>query len=164
MLSCFNCSVESERELCRILLAKIHEQVDRTQNLLGRIPPDRIEWRPQANTLAVGEVLGHLLDCLAGFCATLYAAAQQRLEHFLKLRDRPSMRSFGTYEALERIAEYMLRLDEGFDAITYSDLGRLIPTVFVPVGEPILAVMLGNLEHFINHKFQLFFYLKMLGI
>jgi hypothetical protein len=32
--------------------------------------------------------------------------------------------------------------------------------VFVPQGEPLLTLLLGNLEHFINHKYQLFSYLK----
>ena len=39
-----------------------------------------------------------------------------------------------------------------------------IPTVFVPEGEALLTLLLGNLEHFINHKYQLFAYLKMLGV
>jgi len=27
-----------------------------------------------------------------------------------------------------------------------------------------MTILLGNLEHFINHKYQLFFYLKLLGV
>lgn len=48
----------------------------------------------------------------------------------------------------------------------YSDklLARPIPTVFVPSGEAVLTVLLGNLEHLLNHKHQLFFYLKLLGV
>jgi hypothetical protein len=32
------------------------------------------------------------------------------------------------------------------------DLGRKLPTVFVTEGEPIVNLLLGNLEHLINHK------------
>jgi hypothetical protein len=39
-----------------------------------------------------------------------------------------------------------------------------VPTVFVPGGEALMTILLGNLEHLINHKYQLFFYLKMLGV
>ncbi len=39
-----------------------------------------------------------------------------------------------------------------------------MPTVFVPEGEAILTLLLGNLEHLINHKYQLFLYLKMLDV
>jgi hypothetical protein len=45
-----------------------------------------------------------------------------------------------------------------------SDLGKRVPTVFVPDGEPLLTLLLGNLEHLINHKHQLFTYVKQMGI
>jgi len=45
-----------------------------------------------------------------------------------------------------------------------DDLNRRIPTVFVPEGESLLTLLLGNLEHFINHKHQLFTYLKRMGV
>ena len=37
------------------------------------------------------------------------------------------------------------------------------PTVFVRTGETVLTLLLGNLEHLINHKHQLFIYLKLMG-
>jgi hypothetical protein len=40
----------------------------------------------------------------------------------------------------------------------------MVPSVFVPEGEQLATLLLGNLEHLINHKYQLFFYLKLLGI
>jgi hypothetical protein len=40
----------------------------------------------------------------------------------------------------------------------------LIPSVFVPEGEALLTLLSGNLEHVINHKYQLFSYLRMLGV
>jgi hypothetical protein len=39
-----------------------------------------------------------------------------------------------------------------------------VPTLFVPEGEALFTILLGNLEHLINHKYQLFVYLKMLGV
>ena len=39
-----------------------------------------------------------------------------------------------------------------------------MPTVFVAQGESILTLLLGNLEHLINHKHQLFTYLKQMGV
>ena len=150
-----------------LILAKLREQVERTEHLLGLIPPDGIDWRPDlsgSSALRLSEVLGHLLDCLAGFCATLYTLDPQRLGHFTRLRERPVNHRCGVDEARERIREYMEHIEEGFAPVTSDDLARRIPTVFVPEGEAVLTVLLGNLEHFINHKFQLFFYLKMLGV
>jgi len=36
--------------------------------------------------------------------------------------------------------------------------------VFVAEGETVLTLLLGNLEHLINHKHQLFLYLKLAGV
>ena len=41
---------------------------------------------------------------------------------------------------------------------------RKLPTVFVAEGETLLTLLLGNLEHVINHKHQLFMYLKLMTV
>jgi uncharacterized damage-inducible protein DinB len=98
-------------------------------------------------------LIGHLLDCMSGFCAVLAAAEPQRLAHFVKLRETPgSIESFRSH------------IEEGFALLTDADLARRVPTVFVAQGEPILTLLLGNLEHLINHKHQLFAYLKQMGV
>jgi hypothetical protein len=45
-----------------------------------------------------------------------------------------------------------------------SELARVLPHVFVPAGKPAMTMLLTNLVHFTNHKYQLFIYLKLLGI
>jgi hypothetical protein len=114
--------------------------------------------------LRVGDLLGHLLDCVAGFCALLCSINRGRLSHFEKLRDLPVNHFCLIEEAQERLVEYMSYIEEGFGCLDDSDLSRLIPTVFVPQGEPVLTLVLGNLEHLINHKYQLFIYLRLLGV
>ena len=54
--------------------------------------------------------------------------------------------------------------DDAFASISDPDLGARVPTVFVKEGEPLLTLLLGNLEHVVNHKHQLFTYLKMMGL
>jgi len=39
----------------------------------------------------------------------------------------------------------------------------MLPTVFA-AAESLTTLLLGNLEHLINHKYQLFVYLKILGV
>jgi len=111
----------------------------------------------------VGVLLGHLLECLAGICAVLWSAAPERLAHFSELRNLPVNHHCGIDEARWRIATYGARIGEGFAAIGDQDLGRLLPTVFVSAGEPVATLLLGNLEHLINHKHQLFTYLRLMG-
>src|SRR5438309_3052463 len=138
----------------------LEEQVDRADHLLALIPENKLEWQPLPNSLRICEVLGHLLECLAGFCATLYALNPDSLAHFTRLRDLPVNHCCGVEEARERIRDYATSIREGFALLSDDDLVRRVPTVFVPEGEAGITMLLGNLEHFINHKYQLFFYLK----
>jgi hypothetical protein len=108
-------------------------------------------------------LLGHLLECMAGFCAVLAAALPKQLAHFARLRDLPVNHACTGAEAVQRIAVYRAHIEEGFGALQDDDLSRLLPTVFVPRGETVLTLLLGNLEHIINHKHQLFVLLRALG-
>lgn len=143
-------------------LSKLEEQIERTLHLITLIPPDKLEWSPRADALRVCDLLGHLLECLAGFCATLYGVNPERLSHFERMRELPVNHCCGVEEARDRIIDYTMHIREGFSLLGDDDLRRKIPTVFVPEGEAVTTILLGNLEHLINHKYQLFFYLKLL--
>jgi uncharacterized damage-inducible protein DinB len=139
--------------LCAALRDKIGEQIERTNHLIGLVPAERWDWKPQPGDWTVRELIGHLLDCTSGFCAVLLGAEPQRLAHFVKLREvPPAMQIFRSH------------IEEGFALLTDADLARRVPTVFVAQGESILTLLLGNLEHLINHKHQLFSYLKQMGV
>jgi len=147
------------------LVSKIQEQIERTIHLIGLVPVERCGWRPPiAGAWPVGGVLGHLLDCIAGFCAVLYAAYPERLADFAELRKLPVNQSCGPAEARERIAIYRAALDRGFAQLTDAGLATKLPTVFVAGGEAVLTLLLGNLEHLVNHKHQLFMYLQLMGV
>jgi uncharacterized damage-inducible protein DinB len=135
------------------LLEKINEQIERTSHLIGMVPAEQMDWRPKPGDWTMRELIGHLLDCMSGFCAVLAAAEPQRLAHFGKLREMP-----GSIEI------FRSHIEEGFALMTDADLARRVPTVFVAQGESILTLLLGNLEHLINHKHQLFTYLKQMGV
>jgi uncharacterized damage-inducible protein DinB len=139
--------------LCAALLDKIGEQIERTSHLIGLVPEERLDWVPQRGGWTTRELIGHLLDCISGFCAVLVAAEPQRLAHFVKLREAPPVMEL-----------YRAHIEEGFALLTDADLARRVPTVFVAEGESILTLLLGNLEHLINHKHQLFTYLKQMGV
>ena len=150
--------------LCESLLTKIHEQIDRTIHLIGMLRPEDLAWAPPvAGSWPTELLLGHLLDCLAGFCAVLVAANPERLAHFGAIRELRVNQACSVAEATQRISDYQVWIEEGFAILGDVDLGRRMPTVFVPEGETVLMLVLGNLEHVINHKYQLFMYLKLLG-
>jgi len=109
-------------------------------------------------------LLGHLVECLAGFCAVLYAAEPRRLAHFDAMRKPTVDLNCEPAEARLQLAARGESIAEGLRLLSDDDLNRRIPTVFVPEGESLLTLLLGNLEHFINHKHQLFTYLKRMGV
>ena len=151
-------------QFASLILTKLEEQIERTEHLLTLIPADKLEWKPMPDSLRICDLLGHLLECLAGFCATLYAVNPEDLVHFARLRELPVNHCCGIEEARQRIREYSKRIGEGFALLGDDDLARRIPTVFAPDGEALMTILLGNLEHLINHKYQLFFYFKLLGV
>lgn len=153
------------RILCESLLAKIDEQIERTAHLAGLLPED---WRDRAPDISeawtAGDLLGHLLDCVAGFCAALYAAEPEKLAHFQGLRELPVNLSLGRGEFRARMEIYRAHIAEAFALLDDAALARNIPTLFVPSGQTLLTLLLGNLEHLINHKRQLFEFLKRMRV
>jgi len=157
--------MESDHTLCISLLSKIQEQIDRTVHLIQLLPANQLEGTPETpDEWPVEMLLGHLLDCLAGFCAVQAATEPERLAHFSELRSLPVNQACSPDEAIHRIAIYGDRIDEGFALLEDASLARLIPTAFVERGETVLTLFLGNLEHLINHKHQLFTHLKRMGV
>jgi DinB superfamily len=157
--------MKSEQRLCALFLSKLQEQIDRTVHLVNLVPTERPNWTPPTSgAWPVVILLGHLLDCLAGFCAVLAAVEPERLAHFSELRNLPVNHACSRGDAIRRMALYRARIDEGFALLDDANLGRTVSTVFVKHAEPLLTLLLGNLEHLINHKHQLFTYLKQMGV
>ena len=142
-----------EAPLCDALLEKIREQIERTTHLIDLVPDAQRDWAPSPGAWTTAQLISHLLDSISGFCAVLAAAEPERLAHFAKLREQPAS-----------IAGYRAHIEEGFALLADADLACRIPTVFVAEGETLLTLFLGNLEHLINHKHQLFSYLKQMGV
>lgn len=144
---------------------KVREQIEKTKHLIELIPPDCIEWNPQwpCGSFDIGHLLGHLLECLAGFCAVFHAAFPQQLQGVLELRSLPVNHFCKPDEAIARIQVYETYIEEGFDLCGDEELKRMLPTVFA-AAESVMTLLLGNLEHLLNHKYQLFLYLKIFGV
>jgi hypothetical protein len=151
--------------LTSAIASKIYEQIERTIHLIGFVPEQPLAWTPPiAGAWTLGQLLGHLLDCMAGFCAVLYAIHPEQLPHFTELQRLPVNQVCRPDEAIERITFYQTHIEQGFTVMTDAGLITQVPTVFVPHGEAVLTLLLGNLEHLINHKHQLFMYLKIMGL
>ncbi len=158
----------SDTQIVESLREKIFETIERTQHLVSLASAQRLDWQPETVNarafLDLGHLMGHLLECLSGFCAVFYAAFPEKLRHLSDLRSLQVNHCCSAEEANQRIQEYARQIAQAFDVCKDSDLARVLPTVFDPGGEAVATLLLGNLEHLINHKYQLFFYLKMQGM
>src|SRR5215472_6987366 len=115
--------MNANRTLCASVQAKIYEQIERTEHLVSLLPEGRGDWVPPiSGAWPVSILLGHLLDCLAGFCAALHAAAPQQLASLTSLRDLPVNHDCSPVEAISRVAAYRGGLESGFAALRDSDL------------------------------------------
>jgi DinB superfamily len=159
----------AERTLVASVQEKVFEGIERVEHLVSLVPGDRMAWKPalppnvtQANDL--GHTLGHLVNCVAGFCAVFRAAFPEEFADLEKLREVALERRCDPEQAREGIRVLAGHVRRGFECCCDADLARTIPTVFVAGGESVLTLLLGNLEHLLNHKYQLFLYLKLTGV
>ena len=153
--------------LCATFWHKLAEQIDGADRLLALLPPDSAAWRPPTPEGArplwrVEQLVPHLLECMAGFLAVLLRLKPAEMAHLERYRGAPPPETVPP--ARERIAVYRREIEAGMALLATADLVMAVPTVFVPAGEPALTLLLGNLEHLVNHKHQLFLYLRMLGV
>jgi hypothetical protein len=150
--------------LSEAILSKIHEQIERTDHLVGILSPEQLNWTPEmAGAWSTAMILGHILDCLGGICAVLMAVHPGQLAYFHRLREMPVNGPHSVRETQDGLVLFQKHIDEGFALLKDGDLAKTIPTAFVATGELVLTLLLGNLEHLINHKHQLFMYLKFMG-
>jgi hypothetical protein len=147
--------------VCACLLEKLGEQIERTTHLIALVPAAGLDGPGEHGEWTVGVLLGHLLECCAGFCAVLAAAGAGA--QFEELRGLPVNHRCEVAEALRRIEDYRTHIVAGFEALSDADLTRRVPTVFGE-GQTVLGLLLGNWEHLVNHKHELFTRLKGMGV
>jgi hypothetical protein len=158
-----------ERVITESVKDKVFETIERVEHLVSLVPRERLNWRPEFSpdlppAKDFAHLLGHVLDCMAGFCAAFQSAFPGELVDFERLRAVPVNEPSSPEQATRGIEIFATHIEQGFRCCSDADLGRQVPTVFVPEGETLLTLLLGNLEHLGNHKYQLFFHLKLAGV
>jgi len=143
-----------------------------TETLMKMAPPDRLDWKPaEGNFLTLEQVLDHLTTGLEG--VRCFITGDWGVELTPEGELPPEMEVLPPAEKFPSCdpETALKKLDESYK-IAKEALGRLSEEDFrskivkAPWGEegPMWAMLLSLLEHQINHKYQLFFYLKMLGL
>jgi len=124
----------AEQPLVGSLAEKVMETIERTEHLVSLVPANLLDWSPELPLKApevndLGHVLGHLLDCLAGFCAALYRAFPTQLADFQELRSITVNQSCSPDETRVRIRLYAAQIQRGFDCCTDQGLSAQIQTL-----------------------------------
>ncbi len=131
--------------------------------LVSMAPADQLEWRPGPTFMSLGQLIYHLSEGLGGALELTESGkwpSMEEMEPSMKLENLPSC---GVSEALDRLEKDKAVLRRALDSITEEEYANKVVTVPWGMTAKIERMSLSFLEHFTNHKMQLFTYLKLLG-
>ena len=135
-----------------------------TAKLISMAPANKLDWKPaKGSYMSLGQLLHHLSTCPGVLVAAVNnafppaEAFQKFLEEDLKNTKTPEVAGREASRGWEEAKAVLLSV---------SDVAFQSKMVSVPWGPamPLWRVSLAMAEHWVNHKYQLFFYLKLLGL
>jgi hypothetical protein len=150
----------TKNEFCEVVL----QSMGPAEKLIGMVPADKLDWKPAPTFMSLGQVICHMSEGMGSGLETLLSGKWPSMEEMnagMKLENMPSC---GVQEALSKIEKDKTILRATLDGISEDDFTNRV--VSVPWGwKAKFEIMSVNfLEHFNNHKMQLFTYLKLLGL
>jgi uncharacterized damage-inducible protein DinB len=145
-------------------LSYFDEMIRPTAPLFRLVPSEKLDWKPTERSFTAGQLMAHMAGALAVYGRGISTGdwGYRSMRHiFLFNRRTPSMKVDEAVDLLEKNTTEFRRLlrslsEEEFSTgiIDSPQLGR------VPRWR---AAMLA-VEHHVNHKAELFMYLKLLGV
>lgn len=137
-----------------------------TLTLIRMVPADKLEWRPSAKFMSLGQVICHLsggmgtdLRCL--FTGQWPFSTPEQMAEGMKLENIPSC---NVEEAVKKLEQDKAILREVLDGISEEDFTHKVVSTPWGMGGKFERMAVSFREHFTNHKMQLFTYLKLLGL
>jgi len=135
-----------------------------TEKLIGMVPADKLDWRPGRTFMSAGQLICHLSDGLGGGFEMMISGkwpSMKEMEEGMKLENLPSCSS---HEALDKLEKDKKTLRQVLDGMSEQDFTNKVFSVPWGWKAKTERMGIGFLEHFNNHKMQLFTYLKLLGL
>jgi hypothetical protein len=134
------------------------------ETLIRMVSPDKLQWRPGPKFMSLGQVVCHLGDGLGAVLSATVTGkwpTPEEMEQAMKLENMPSCTA---EDALNKLESDKTVLRETLNGISEEDFAR--KSASVPWGMQGTAerMAISFLEHFTNHKMQLFIYLKLLSL
>jgi hypothetical protein len=132
--------------------------------MLKMIPSDKLDWKPAPNFMSVGQLICHLGDGIGAELRMVINNSFPKPEEMAGLPELAKMPACNAQEALAKLDKDKATLHEILSIVTEEEFATKI--VSVPWGwkSNLERMALDFREHFVNHKMQLFTYLKLLGL
>ncbi len=129
--------------------------------MLKMVSSDKLDWKPGPSFMTMGQLICHLGGGIGGELRMAIDNSWPKPEEMMDLSK--SMPACNVQEALSKLESDKTVLREVLAEITEQDFANRI--VSVPWGWKfnIEMMALNFRDHFVNHKMQLFTYLKLLG-
>jgi hypothetical protein len=133
------------------------------ESMLKMVPADKLNWKPGPSFMTLGQLICHLGDGIGTELRMLVNNSWPKPEEMGEAMKPGKMPACDVQEALAKLEKDKATLREVLAGVTEEDFANKI--VSVPWGwkANLEKMSLDFREHFINHKMQLFTYLKLLG-
>jgi hypothetical protein len=115
----------TKNEFCEVVLQSIQP----AERLIGIVPADKLNWKPEATFMGFGQVICHLSDGVGGGLETLVSGkwpSMEEMETGMKLENMPSC---GVQEALVKFAKDKRILRTVLDRISEGDFTNRVISV-----------------------------------
>ncbi len=151
----------TKNDFCELMM----EAYKSAETLIRMLPADRLDWRPAAGFMSLGQLIEHLSNSSAGEVRCLvtnqWPITVEQMDEALKLENMPAC---SKEQALEKLAKDKATLREVLEGISEQDFAqKMVSTPWGWRGKLERMLILVR-EHSTNHKMQLFTYLKLLGL
>ena len=144
------------------ILQELEQEAARTKRLLERVPEGKLDWRPHAKSMSLGQLARHVAN-IPGSIAEI-----TKLDEF-------EIPDFGNIPSAESAAELVPALEEGVKKAQeiisgFDDKKAMAPWKLMQKGKermnsPRIGVLrMVLLNHLIHHRGQLSVYLRLLDV
>lgn len=145
-------------------LSYFDEMMEPTIPMFRLAPADKVDWKPMENAFTVGQLMAHMgisLEVYGGGLAGGNWGVQSMREIFVRNRHTPSL---SVEEAVTMITKNYEEFRKSIGGLSEDDfnLGEVDSPQLGRVPRWRLAML--AVEHHVNHRAELFTYLKMLGV
>jgi uncharacterized damage-inducible protein DinB len=134
------------------------------KKLISMVPTDKLDWKPGPGFMNTAQVICHLSDGMAGVLTRLTSGnwpSMEQMEAGMRLENLPSC---SVQEALEKLEKDSTALRAVLNGVSEQDFTSKVVAVPWGMKSKMERMAIAFLEHFTNHKMQLFTYLKLLGL